>query len=320
MFNLLIAARSFGFASGKALDEFKKFNNMSIEQPPHDLAFSEQEMFNLVPGMDAIIVGTDKITKNVIQKADRLRFITKHGVGVDNIDIPAATEAGIIVMNMPGINDRAVADMTFGMILSLSREICRASSQIKSGNWGKVLGNDVFGKVLGIIGTGNIGMEVIKRASGFDMKVLAYDVFPNQKYAADFDFRYVEFEELLKSSDVISIHVPLNSETRDLIAEPELLKMKKSALLINTSRSGIVNENDLLKALASETLAGAAIDVYPKNFPQYPGVYDFDNLIITPHIAAYTYETLETMDLMIVEAYKEILSGKLPSNLNILNT
>jgi len=158
MFNLLITARSFGFASSKALEEFGKFQNLSIDQPAHDLAFSEQQMLSLVPGMDAIIVGTDKITRNVIQNADRLKFITKHGVGVDNIDLPAATEAGIIVTNMPGINDRAVADMTFGMVLSLSRGICRASSQIKRRAWDKVLGHDVFGKVMGVIGTGNIGI------------------------------------------------------------------------------------------------------------------------------------------------------------------
>lgn len=320
MFKLLIAARSFGFASNRALEEFDIIQNLSIEKPPHDLAFTEEQMSMLVPDKDAIIVGTDKITKKVIKIAKRLKFITKHGVGVDNIDIQAATEAGILVTNMPGINDRAVADMTLGLILSLSRGICQASSQIKYSTWDKILSHDVYEKTLGVIGTGRIGEEVIKRARGFDMKIIAYDADPIIENASKYDFQYVEFDELLKSSDIVSIHVPLNPDTNNLIAEPEFAKMKSSAFLINTSRAGIVNEIDMLKALKNKTIAGAAIDVYPKEFPEYPEVYKLDNLIITPHIAAYTFETLEKMDMVLVEAYRHIVRGELPENLNILNS
>lgn len=319
MFNLLITARSFGYASDRALNEFRHITDIQIERPFHELAFDEEKMVELVPGQDAVIVGTDKMTSRVISKADRLKFITKHGVGVDNVDIQAASEAGILVTNMPGINDRAVADMTMGLILALSRGICQANMQIKNHDWSKLLGNDVWGKVLGIVGTGNIGKEVIKRAQGFDMQIAAYDVFPDKESSSRLGFEYMELDELITSSDIISIHAPFLPETKDLITAQEFARMKPDAILINTSRGGIVNETDLLDALSDKTIAGAAIDVYQKSFPDNPKVYELENLVVTPHIAAYTFETLESMDMMLLEAYQMIMQGDLPANLNILN-
>ena len=319
MFNLLISARSFGFASNRALDELNKISGLSIEKPVHELAFNEDRMITLVPGVDAVIVGTDKLTSRVIEKADRLKFITKHGVGVDNVDIQAASDAGILVTNMPGINDQAVADMTMGLILALSRGICLVNMRIKNHDWSKLLAHDVSGKMLGVIGTGNIGREVIKRARAFDMRIAAYDAFPDYSTASDLGFEYVELDELLSSSDIVSVHVPFLPETEDMITARELACMKPGVYIINTSRGGIINEPDLLAALKERVIAGAAIDVYQKSFPDHPEVYELENLIVTPHIAAYTSETLENMDMKLVEAYRMILRGELPSNLNILN-
>jgi D-3-phosphoglycerate dehydrogenase len=319
MFNLLIAARSFCFASKRAMEAFSELKDLSIEKPDHLSAFNEDEMCRLLPDKDAVIVGTDKITKKVLNHANRLKFITKHGVGVDNIDIESATQAGVLVTNMPGINDQAVADMTFGLILSLSRGISQVSANIKNKDWGKILGYDVFGKTLGIIGTGNIGLEVIKRARGFNMQVLAFDVETNQKNATKFGYKYVDFEELLRVSDFISLHVPLNPGTKNLMNVQEISKMKENAYLINTSRAGIINEPALINALNDKQISGAAVDVYSSDFPGYADVYTLDNLVITPHIAAYTFETLERMDMMLVEAYKQIMNGEVPDNLNVLN-
>jgi len=151
------------------------------------------------------------------------------------------------------------------------------------------------------------------------MHIVAYDAFPDQTAASSLGFEYMGLDKLMSSSDIISVHVPFLPETKDLITAQEFACMKPNALLINTSRGGIVNELDLLVALKEKRIAGAAIDVYQKNFPDNPEVYELENLVVTPHIAAYTYETLESMDMMLVEAYQMILRGELPTNLNILN-
>jgi D-3-phosphoglycerate dehydrogenase len=319
VFNVLITARSFGFASGKAMDAFKNNHAIKVVKPDHIVAFNEQEMYNLVPGQDAVIVGTDKITKNVIARADRLKVISKHGVGVDNVDIAAATKAGIIVTNLLGMNDRTVADMAFGMILALSRQICYADRQVKNQHWDKILAHDVWGKTLGVIGTGQIGQNLIRRAQAFDMKVIAYDLFQDDEAAKRIDFTYVSLDQLLTEADIISIHVPWTPETEGLIGTEAFEKMKEGAYLVNTARGGVVDEVALVEALKTKKIAGAALDVFESTFPQMKDIYSLDNLILTPHIAAYTYETLEAMDMVLVEEYRRIAQGKMPEIINIIN-
>ena len=319
MFNILITARSFGYASTKAMEEFKNDHNLKVLKPKHTAAFDEQEMCNLVPGYDAVIVGTDKINKRVILKTDKLKVISKHGVGFDNIDITAATESGIVVTNLPGMNDRAVADMAFGMILALSRQICYINRKVKNRHWDKILTRDVWGKILGVIGTGQIGLNLIKRANAFDMKVIAYDLFQNKEASKRMGFTYIPLDELFTKADIISIHVPRTPETKGLINTEVFKKMKEGAYLINTSRGGIVNEVDLIEALKREEIAGAALDVFENTFPQIEDIYSLKNLIITPHISAYTYETLEAMDMVLVEEYKRIAQGRMPESINIVN-
>ena len=319
MFNILITARSFGFASGKAMDAFKNNYAIKVVKPDHTAAFNEQEMCDLVPGQDAVIVGTDKITKKVIARADRLKVISKHGVGVDNVDIAAATEAGIIVTNLLGMNDRTVADMAFGMILALSRQICCADRKVKNRHLDKILAHDVWGKTLGVIGTGQIGQNLIRRAKAFDMKVIAYDLFQNNEAAKQIDFTYVSLDQLLAEADIISIHVPRTPETEGLIGTEAFEKMKEEAYLVNTARGGIVDEAALVEALKTGKIAGAALDVFESTFLQMKDINSLENLILTPHIAAYTYETLEAMDMVLVEEYERIAQGKMPETINIVN-
>lgn len=319
MFNILITARSFGFASGKAMDAFKNNHAIKVVKPDHTAAFNEQEMYDLVPGKDAVIVGTDKITKKVIARADRLKVISKHGVGVDNVDIAAATEAGIIVTNLLGMNDCTVADMAFGMILALSRQICYADRKVKNRHLDKILAHDVWGKTLGVIGTGQIGQNLIKRAQAFDMKVIAYDLFQNDEAAKQIGFTYVSLDQLLAEADIISIHVPWTPETERLIGTEAFEKMKEEAYLVNTARGGIVDEAALVEALKTGKIAGAALDVFESTFPQMKDIYSLENLILTPHIASYTYETLEAMDMVLVEEYGRIAQGKMPETINIVN-
>lgn len=319
MFKLLIAARSFGYASDRAMKTFATFPDLIVDKPEHEAAFDEAQMCDLIAGYDAAIVGTDQVTEKVIARADRLKIVSKHGVGVDNIDIAAATAAGIVVTNLPGMNDSAVADMTFGLILALSRGICLVYSQIKRRDWSKILAHDVWGKTLGVIGTGQIGQAVIRRALGFDMDVLAYDAYPDADAAQALGYRYVTLDELVAGSDVITIHVPLMGETEGLIGARELARMRPGAYLINTSRGGIVDEGALLDALAGGQIAGAALDVYDRSFPEHEEIYRLDNLIVTPHIAAYTVETLENMDMALVEAYRQVMRGEIPASVNQLN-
>lgn len=319
MFNILITARSFGFASVKAMDAFKNNHAIKVVKPDHTAAFNEQEMCDLVLGQDAVIVGTDKITKKVIARADRLKVISKHGVGVDNVDIAAATEAGIIVTNLLGMNDRTVADMAFGMILALSRQICCADRKVKNRHLDKILAHDVWGKTLGVIGTGQIGKNLIRRAKAFDMKVIAYDLFQNDEAAKQIDFTYVSLDQLLSEADIISIHVPRTPETEGLIGTEAFEKMKEEAYLVNTARGGIVDEAALVEALKTGKIAGAALDVFESTFLQMKDSYSLENLILTPHIAAYTYETLEAMDMVLVEEYERIAQGKMPETINIVN-
>jgi D-3-phosphoglycerate dehydrogenase len=318
-FNLLITARSFGFASSRALEALHTIPGLAVDKPEHTAAFDEAQMCDLIPGRDAVIVGTDRITAKVIAAADRLKVVAKHGVGVDNIDIAAATAAGIVVTNMPGMNDLAVADMAFGLLIALSRGIALVHHRVKNRDWGKLLAHDVSGKTLGVIGTGRIGQAMIRRALAFDMTVIAYDVEQNHGAAEALGFTYVPFEELLARADFISLHVPLTPGTEGLIGAAELACMKPTAYLINTSRGEIVDEVALLKALKEGALAGAAFDVYSKSLPSREDVYRLDNLIVTPHIAAYTYETLESMDMALVQAFEQIVRGELPANVNVLN-
>jgi len=317
VFDLLIVARSFGYASDRAMDALSQIPGLKVTKPEHALAFDEQQMCELIPGRDMVIVGTDKVSEAVIAKADKLKVISKHGVGIDNIDVAAATANGILVTYLPGMNDRAVADMTFGMILALSRGICRASAQTKDKIWGKLLTHDVWGKTLGVIGTGRIGREVIRRALAFDMKVLAYDIVAEDEVAKELGFEYVSLDELLTQADIVTLHVPLSAETKGMIGLKELESMKETAYLVNTARAGILDGVALLKALKEGVIAGAALDVYDRDLVQDEVTYELDNLLLTPHIAAYTYETLEAMDMAIVEECKRVLQGRLP--LNIVN-
>ncbi|NMB89404.1 MAG: phosphoglycerate dehydrogenase [Chloroflexi bacterium] len=315
MFELLVTARSFGFAGARGIEALQGLPGVSLTRPEHEQAFTEAEMCALVPGKDALIVGTDQVTRQVIECADRLKVISKHGVGVDNIDLAAASAAGILVTNLPNMNDKAVADMTFGLILSLVRGICRAGERSHQGRGDKFLAHDVWGRTLGVIGTGRIGREVVRRAQAFDMRVIAYDLYPNPDAAGRFGFRYVSLEELLQAADIVTIHVPLTAHTRGLVGAAEIAQMKSSAYLINTARGGIVDELALVQALSAGRLAGAALDVYDKSLLAEPGAYGLDNLLLTPHVAAYTVETLEAMDLALVGEYERVLGGELPMNL-----
>jgi len=310
---ILITPRSFASASDKPM---KMLTEKGYEIQLNDIGrpYKKEEMLNLVSDIDGIIIGIDELSAEIIEKANKLKVISKYGTGLDNIDINVATEKKITVTNTPTANIDAVADLTFGLILSLARRIPEADKKTKSGKWEKIIGKSVWEKTLGIIGLGKIGRQVVKRAQGFKMNILVFDLIKDKKFSARHGIKYVNLEKLLQKSDYITIHIPLNNATRGMISYKELEKVKKEAFLINTSRGGIVDEQVLYKALKNNQLKGAALDVYSNEPPEESPLKELDNVIMTPHIGAYTEEAIENMGIQAAQNLIDVLEGGKPKN------
>jgi D-3-phosphoglycerate dehydrogenase / 2-oxoglutarate reductase len=261
----------------------------------------------------AIITGLEPITKTVIESAPSLKVIAKHGIGVDNIDLKAAQEKGITVVNAPTTSSEAVADLVFGLMLSLARKIAEADNRVKAGEWPRVVGRSVWGATLGIIGLGTIGKSVARRAQGFNMKVFAYDPYFDESFAQKNDIQQASLNDILQNADFLTIHIPLTEKTKNLIGENELRQMKKTAYLVNTARGGIVNEEALFGALMSKTIAGAAIDVFAHEPATGSPLLSLPNVLTTPHMAAYTEEALQLTSEFAAQMVLEVLNGRIPS-------
>jgi len=268
------------------------------------------ELLKEVSDVDVLVVrSATKVTREVIEAAKKLKIVARAGVGLDNIDQEAAKEKGVKVLNAPESVSVAVAELTIGLMLSWCRKIPLADASMRAGRWekSKFMGTELRGKTLGIIGTGRIGIEVAKRAKAFDMQLLGYDIVQNDQFLA-LEGKYVDLETLLKSSDFVSLHVPLNEKTRNLIGEKELRLMKKSAVLINTSRGAVVDENALVRALKEGWIAGACLDVYQKEpLPGDHPLLSLPNVILTPHLGASTEEAQREAALVIAEKIRREL-------------
>jgi len=310
---ILITPRSFASFSDKSLKMLAE-RNYKIERNNTGRPYEKEEMLKLIKDVDGIIIGIDELSAVIIGKANKLKVISKYGTGLDNIDIDVATNKKIIVTNTPTANVDAVADFAFGLILSLARRIPEADKKTKSGKWGKIIGKSVWEKTIGIIGLGKIGKQVAKRAKGFDMNILAFDIVKDKKSAKKYGIKYVKLEKLLRKSDYITIHIPLNYATRNMISYEELEKIKESAFLINTSRGGIVDEKALYDALKNNKLRGAALDVYKNEPLRESPLTELDNVIMTPHISAYTEEAIENMSIQAAQNLIDVLEGREPQN------
>jgi len=264
---------------------------------------------------DVIISGAEPLTAEALAACPNLRMVMKHGVGIDNIDLDAATSLGIVVANAPGTNTKAVADWVIGAMLSLLRGICTASTSTRAGKWDRFVGRELGAMTVGVIGTGRIGVEVIKRLRGFGAEVLSYDVVQNNELMSRHDVRYVSLDELLGASDLVTLHVPLMEQTKGMIGARELSCMKDSAYLINAARGELVDEDALHKSLKARRIAGVALDVYATEPPQASPLIKLGNVLATPHIAAYTYEAMEHMDQMCAETITTTFAGKRSPNL-----
>lgn len=272
----------------------------------------EAEMIRLVPGMDAAIVSIDPFTPRVLDAADRLKVISRTGIGYDAVDVPAATERGILVTTTPGANETAVADYTWAMLMAISRKVVENDRNVRQGKWVRVVGDDPTGKTIGIVGLGTIGKKVARRASGFDMRVLAYDVFKDEAWAAANGVTYVTLEELLSQADYVTVHVPLMASTRNLIDEARLRLMKPNAYIINTARGGVIDETALYKTLSERRIGGAALDVFSQEPPWGNPLLTLDNVLLAPHVAGNSLGAQERVIAMACENALRVLQGQPP--------
>jgi D-3-phosphoglycerate dehydrogenase len=276
---------------------------------------SEEEMLGIVikeGGFDGLLNGDDHITAKVIDALlPRCKVIAKYGIGLDSIDVKYATEKKIPVLFTPGVNHTTVAEHTFGLMIALAKKFGLHLASTRAGGWKRVTGTELAGKTLGVIGMGRIGKEVIKRAKAFDMEVIGYDCYLDQEFIKQYGVTCVgSAEEVLKQADIVSLHMNLTEDNRGFINKQTIETMKKGAMIINTARGGIVNEQDIADAVKSGRLGGYATDVVGKEPMTQPHPFDgIENIIVTPHIASRTFESVERQAMRAATNIVEYLGG-----------
>jgi D-3-phosphoglycerate dehydrogenase len=274
---------------------------------------SSSSLREIIPGIDGYIAGLDMIDRAVIEVAGRLKVIARYGVGLDNIDLTAAKEKGIVVTNTPGANSDSVAELTIGLILSLARSIPMASSLTKAGEWPRMRGVSLNGKVVGLLGFGSIGKSVASRLSGFGCTILAYDTKPDQEYAESLGVKLTTLDEIIQESEFVSLHLPLVPETHAMVNADFLCKMKPEAFLINTSRGEIIDEAALAEALEGGRLRGAALDVFTNQPPEKDNpLLALPQVIATPHTGSHTDGAVNAMGWLALEDCLAVLRGEAP--------
>jgi D-3-phosphoglycerate dehydrogenase len=275
---------------------------------------TEPALIDALQGMAASIASIEPYTAAVLAETPGLRVISRIGVGYDAIDVDEATKRGIVVCTTPGANHHSVADLAVGFILVCLRQIVAAAEIVRAGNWApQRVGVEVRATTVGIVGTGLIGREVLKRLSGFEPRLLAYDIVESPEMVERFGVEYVSLDELLHQSDVLTLHAPLLPETRGMIDADALAKMKPSAYVVNTARGPLVDEVALARALHTGQIAGAALDVFDREpLPPSSPLRQAPNLILTPHIAGVTQQSRTAMVAMAVQNVARVLRGEAP--------
>ncbi|MGB7098061.1 MAG: phosphoglycerate dehydrogenase [Xanthobacteraceae bacterium] len=294
--------------SPAAVTIFKE-RGLDVDFQPN-LGKDKDKLAETIKGFDGLAIrSATKVTAKMLERAEKLKVIGRAGIGVDNVDIPAATARGVIVMNTPFGNSITTAEHAITLMLSLARQIPEADASTRAGKWekNKFLGVEISGKTLGIIGCGNIGSIVADRALGMKMKVIAYDPFLSDARALDLGVEKVELEELLRRADFITLHTPLTDKTRNIINADSLKLTKKNVRLINCARGGLVDEAALYEALSSGRIAGAALDVFVTEPATQSPLFALPNVVCTPHLGAATSEAQENVALQIAEQMSDYL-------------
>ena len=308
---VLVTTRSFGREVPEPMERLKR-EGIRILEWREGSGLDEADLRDKVAQADAWIVAFHPIGAALMDAAPRLRAIAKHGVGVDNIDIAAATARGILVTTAPSANDQAVADLAMALLLALLRRIPEANASVKSGRWDRFLGIGLSGKTMGILGLGRIGQNVARRTKGFGVELLGSDPVWPEEAAREIGVRRVEISELFAQADVISLHAPLTPETTELIGETAIAAMKPGVWIVNTSRGRVVDEKAMYEALKSGKVAGYATDVFENEPPVGSPLLTLPNVIATPHMGTHTRESLQLMGDRVAEAVLRIFRGERP--------
>ena len=293
-----ITSEFFGRFSDKAFKILEENGFEVIENKYEKYLDNEEEIVSLSKDADAVICDLEHISKEVIDQSPNLKIIARRGVGTDSVAVDYAEEKGIKVARTLGVVEKPVAELVMAYILNVFRKIDDLNTSMHQGEWNKILAHSIDGQTIGIIGMGNIGREITRKAKAFDMNVVYFDVNRQREIEEELDIEYLELDELYKTADVITLHVPLNDATENLIDYSAAQKMEKAPLLINTSRGPVVNNKDLKKALEEGLISYAAVDVFdeePKNDSVLKGC---ENVILTPHVGTFTEEIFIKMDVL----------------------
>lgn len=305
----VILARSFARA---AKDPLRRLEDAGIMVEIKKNLDPENEMVvsDLIGDAEGVLVGMDRVGEVVLSRCPNLKVVSKHGVGVDNIDLKAAQKYGVVVANAPGTNSVSVAEMAFTLILTLARQLPYFFEQVKKKDWGATrFGLELEGKTIGIVGFGRIGKTVGQFANAFGMKVLFFDPFISTDVSS---YQKVTLEQLFREADFITLHAPLSDETREMVNDKLLALMKKEAYLVNTARGELINEEALYRSLKENRIAGAALDVFTHEPPFESPLFSLPNVIATPHISSHTREANLKMGNIAAENIIRVFAGQEP--------
>ena len=304
---VIVTARSFGMADQEA-ERLLQENNCEIVRIKAGDKSVEEQVKEEIKTADAVIAGLEEYGKELILSAPNLKVISRYGVGYDKVDIEAANVANVVVSITPGANSDSVADLAMALMLNAGRSVALMDRGIRGREMVRPQGVEMWQKTVGILGTGRIGQGVAERCSGFRMRILGYDMFQNSDFEKKLGGTYVGLDELLCESDFITVHLPLTPETKNLIGRKQFQMMKKDAVLVNTARGGIVDEEALFEALKSGRIRGAGLDATVVEPPYDSPLMSLENCILTPHAGAATKEASSRMSLMAAQNVVDVLN------------
>jgi len=271
---------------------------------------SSDQLKELLIDVDGYIAGLDEIDAGALDFAPMLKVISRYGVGYNNVDLDAAAKNGVIVTNTPGANAIAVAELTIALILNMVRPILPAVQKMKEGEWPRYKGFSLVGKTVGLLGLGAIGKETAKRLVGFGCRVMAYDLYPDEKFAAEHGIEMAILDDILPAADIISLHLPGTAETHEIVNAKFIEKMKPGAWLVNTARGDLISEKDLIDAIKNGKLRGAALDVYSEEPPPPSSpIFRNDQILTTPHMGAHADSATNAMGRMAMDECLRVLQG-----------
>lgn len=307
------SAVTFGHVSQAPIERLREAG-CEVRLNPLGRPLNKGEMTEFAKDADALILGNDQLSGPVIKQLKKLKIIARYGVGFDGVDLAEAKARGILVTYAPAANREETADFTFGLILDLARHITNMAITTRGGGFEKRAGVSLYGKTIGILGVGQVGTAVARRAVGFGMDVLGYDIDQRTEPTV-YGCIYTTLNDLLRRSDIISLHLPLNDSTCYLIGARELCMMKASCILVNTARGGIIRHDALNKALLNGEIAAYATDVFETEPPTHQSYFDYENVLVTPHVAGSTWESSERMGNVVADNVLAAMRGDTPPDL-----